>query len=210
MLTVHRIINDPVPSNCFVVFDKAIGNECLIIDPGSKNDDYLFSFLIDNELTPRYIILTHEHFDHCWGVNELVNRYGIPIVCSALCAEFIRLEKRNCSVFYNYDDRFIITSDTISVESLGGFLLFAGRELKFFIYPGHSDASICFIIQDCLFTGDTLIKDLRTVTKLPTGSIVKLKESLKALSELKGKGYTVYPGHGDVFGFDDYELEKAL
>lgn len=210
MLTVHRIINDPVPSNCYVVVDKAIGNDCAIIDPGSKNGEHLLSLLIDNELTPRYIILTHEHFDHCWGVNDLVNRFGIPIVCSALCAEFIRLEKRNCSVFYNYNDRFTITSDTISIESIGGILPFADRELKFFLSPGHSDASICLVIQDCLFSGDTLIKDLRTVTKLPTGSIIKLKESLNALSELKGKGFTVYPGHGDEFQLDEYELGKAL
>ena len=210
MLTVHRIINYPVPSNCYVVLDKAIGNDCVIIDPGSKNGEHLFSFLSDNELTPRYIILTHEHFDHCWGVNELVNRFRIPIVCSALCAEFIRFEKRNCSVFYNYNDRFIITSDTISIESLGGILPFAGKELKFFISPGHSDASICLAIQDCLFTGDTLIKDLRTVTKHPTGSASKLKESLKGLSELKGRGLTVYPGHGEEFRLDEYELEKAL
>ena len=101
MLIVHQIINSPVTSNCFVLYDKTISNDCVIVDPGSRSDDVLFAFLEQENLIPKYIILTHEHFDHCWGVKELVERYQIPIICSALCAEAIKSEKRNCSVFYD-------------------------------------------------------------------------------------------------------------
>ena len=110
MLSVHTIINAPVPSNCFVLYDKTVGNECIIVDPGSKSDDILFAFLDQENLFPKYIILTHEHFDHCWGVKELVEKYNIPIICSALCAEYIQFEKRNCSVFYDNKEPFVIKS----------------------------------------------------------------------------------------------------
>ena len=210
MLTIRQIINFPVPSNCFVLFDKAVGRECVVVDPGSKSDDALFAFLDEEGLTPQYIVLTHEHFDHCWGVNELVEKYQIPIVCSALCAECIQYEKRNCSVFYDNNEGFVISSPTISVESLNNVLPFSNTVINFYATPGHTDASICLVLGQSLFTGDTLIENLRTVTKLRTGSMVKLKDSIDTIAKLKGQGFTVYPGHGAMFLLDNYDLMKAL
>lgn len=210
MLNIHTIINNPVPSNCFVLYNKSVGKECIVVDPGSKSDDELFAFFDKEDLVPQYIFLTHEHFDHCWGVNELVEKYAVPIVCSELCADCIKYEKKNCSVFYDNNERFVITSPTISVESLNYVLPFAGTELHFFATPGHTDASVCFTVCKYLFTGDTLIKDLRTVTKLPTGSVAKLTESLNAIAKMKGQGHTVYAGHGESFLLDDYNFGKAL
>ena len=207
MITVRQIINTPVSSNCFVLYNKDVSDDCAIVDPGSKSDETLFSFIEQEGLNPKYIILTHEHFDHCWGVNGLVEQYHILIVCTALCAECIKYEKRNCSVFYDNKNSFVITSKTISVESLNYVLPLGDTELHFFDSPGHTNASICFTIGQSLFTGDTLIKDLRTVTKLPTGSVAKLQETKEALQEMQGKGYMVYPGHGDVFELDGYDLE---
>lgn len=210
MLAIHQIINSPVPSNCFVMYDKAVGRECIVVDPGSKNDDELFAFLEEDGLVPQYIVLTHEHFDHCWGVNEFVEKYKVPIICTEHCSDCIKYEKKNCSVFYDNNERFVINSPAISVEELNYVLSFVGAELRFFLTPGHTDSSICFTLNRNLFTGDTLIKDLRTVTKLPTGSMVKLKESIELLRALQGKGYTVYPGHGDVFELDGYDLELMI
>lgn len=207
MISVHQIINSPIPSNCFVLFDRALCDDCIIIDPGGKSVDVILSFIKNEGLEPKYIILTHEHFDHCWGVNKLVERYHIPIICSSLCAECIKYEKRNCSVFYDNKELFVITNPTISVESLNYVLPFGSSELCFFDSPGHTNASICFTIGHSLFTGDTLIKDLRTVTKLPTGSVEKLQETKEALQDLQGKGYIVYPGHGDIFELDGYDLD---
>lgn len=210
MLTVHTIVNKPVPSNCFVLYDKEVGCECIVVDPGSKRDDELFTFLDKEGLIPQYIILTHEHFDHCWGVNKLVEKFEIPIICSALCAECIQFEKRNCSVFYDNKNSFVITGKTISVESLNYELPFANTKLCFFATFGHTDASICFSVNRSLFTGDTMIKDLRTVTKLPTGSVAKLRKSIVFLQNLKGKDYVVYPGHGEIFELDEYNLELMI
>lgn len=210
MLTIHQIINSPVPSNCFVLYDKAVGRECIVVDPGSKSDEKLFAFLEEEGLVPQYIVLTHEHFDHCWGVNELVGKYQIPIVCSALCAECIKFEKRNCSVFYDNNERFVITNETISVESLNYVLPFAGTKLSFFETPGHTKASICFTVGHGLFSGDTLLENLHTVTKLPTGSLLCLKYTIDIIAKLKGQELTVFPGHGDTFFLDGYNLKRAL
>ena len=208
MLRVFQSINTPVTSNCYVLYDK-YSKECIIVDPGSKDETELFGYLEQYDLEPRYIILTHEHFDHCSGVNALVERYGIPIVCSQVCAEAIKYEKRNCSVYYDNQEAFTINCETISTESIGNTLSFDGESIRFFNTPGHTDASICFVVSGYLFTGDTLIKDEKTVTKLPTGSVEKLKESKSMINQLRGKGLLVYPGHGEGFALDEYDLSKC-
>jgi len=210
MLTVHQIVNYPVPSNCFVLYDKSIGRNCIVVDPGSKSDTVLLEFMASEHLVPQYIVLTHEHFDHCWGVNELIEKFDIPIICSEQCVECIKYEKKNCSVFYDYKERFTIDSPTITIESLGFEIPFAEKNIIFFNTPGHTDASISFTINLNLFTGDTLLKDIKTVTKLPTGSLSKLKNTLQVYSSMQGQNYMVYPGHGDSFPLDGYEISKAV
>ena len=209
MLTVKRFVNTPVTSNCYLLFDKEAGDDCIVVDPGSRKEDELIEFLSQEDLTPKYIILTHEHFDHCWSVNQIVSRFHIPIICSELCEEAIRYEKRNCSVFYDNKAAFVINSQTMSVESIGMKLTFAGDEVHFFKTPGHTEAGISFVVGSYLFTGDTLIKDDRTVTKLPTGSKERLKESMRLYAQMKGKGLTVCPGHGEEFELDGYDLNKV-
>lgn len=210
MLIVHRIVNQPITSNCYVVYDKADGNECFIVDPGSKNEKELLDYLGQEKLEPKFIILTHEHFDHCWGVNLLIELYHVPVVCSELCADAIHYDKRNCSLFYDNKEAFTINTEAISIESIGNKLPFAGRTIRFLMTPGHTDASICFLIGKFLFTGDTLIKDERTVTKLPTGAVSKLRETVRMLEGLKGEDYTVCPGHGELFGLDGYSLFLSI
>ena len=200
-IVVKRIENKPVSSNCFVIFDKTVGNDCLIVDPGGKNNDEIINYINGNRLIPTYIILTHEHFDHCWGVNDLVHRYEIPVICSSLCAECIEDVKRNCSVFYDNSQRFEVHCRTIKIESLNNVMDFAGIKILFFNTPGHTDASISFLIGKYLFTGDTLIYKTKTVTKLPTGSESKLKQSISLYKSLSN-GITVMSGHGESFGLD--------
>ena len=208
MLTVQTFVNSPVASNCYVMFDKELGNECFIVDSGCKSEQELIDYLDGNGLVPRYIILTHEHFDHCWGVNELVERYHIPIISSELCAEAIKNEKRNCSVFYDNKCAFTINTEVVGVESLGDCLRFDNTTIRFFHTLGHTKASISFLIGQYLFTGDMLIKDESTITKLPTGSISDLLDSIAFYKSMQGKGYIVCPGHGASFLLDEYDLNK--
>ncbi len=209
MLEVYQIVNTPVSSNCFILYNKTVGNGCVIVDPGSESNDVLLGFLKHNSLTPTHIILTHEHFDHCWGVNDLVTRYHLPIICSQKCAECIKSFKKNCSVFYDNSIRFTIESETISIEDLEYKLDFYDSIIKFINTPGHSEASICFHVNNMLFTGDTLIKGEKTVTKLPTSSKEKLVKTLEILREFSNKEYMVFPGHGVIFELSEDDILMA-
>ena len=76
----------------------------------------------------------------------------------------------------------------------GQTLALAGLELKIFHTPGHSPGSCCFLLEDCLFTGDTLFRFSVGRSDLPGGDAGQLAASLTRLAALPGD-YRVFPGH---------------
>lgn len=209
MIEIRQFINNPASSNCFLIFDRECGDDCLIVDPGSKDCSSLLAFLKQEKLNPLYIFLTHEHFDHCWGVIDL--RYFYPsvnLICSSICSVAIQDRKKNLSVFYQQPG-FDLKPAEIELEDVGWIINWYNYVLTFFPAQGHSASGVMFLLGGYIFTGDELIKDIRTVTKLKTASKDKLHNSLKLLDNLKGRGLMVCPGHGEMFELDKYELEKA-
>lgn len=209
-MNVKRFINEPVPSNCYVLYNKVGGENCIVVDPGSLDNTDLIGFLEDNHLSPDYIILSHEHFDHIWGVNEIVERYKAPVICSELCSQRIKDSFENCSAMYDDKMAVVINSPVVTIESIGGVLKIGKKSIRFYSTPGHSDASFSFTVGASLFTGDALIKDLKTVTNLPTGSKEKLAETLNVFRKLQGEGLMVNPGHGESFELDGYDLNRMV
>lgn len=210
MLEVKQIKNTPIDSNCFVIFDKEKVNDCIVVDPGSEDNSLLYELLKSEGLNPQYIILTHEHFDHCWGVNQLREDYpSVKLVCSADCSEAIQNRKKNYSVFHQQPG-FDVGAAEIELDKIGWKLDWNDYLLLFYPAQGHTASGVIFIIGSYIFTGDELIKGIKTVTKLKTGSIEKLSESTVFLESLKGKGMIVCPGHGESFGLDNYSLMTAV
>ena len=72
--------------------------------------------------------------------------------------------------------------------------------------PGHTKGSACFIVGDCIFSGDTLMKDCIGRCDLPTGNQEDMINSLRKISKLK-KNYKIYPGHGAKTNLE-YEKEN--
>lgn len=209
MLSLLTIENKPVSSNCHVFYETD-SNHCILVDPGSEEGRYLDFSLLKSGLHPDYIILTHEHFDHIWGCEYFVNKYNTPIVCSKKCAEAIVSARTNLSLFYENKKAFNCPPASLIVEDLGLELKWRQHKISFYSALGHSIGGIIFTIQNYLVTGDTLIKDIKTVTKLKCGSKEKLKESLALIESMKGCGLLVCAGHGESFELDNYDLNKAL
>ena len=205
MIEITAFRNSPVNSNCFVV-QSTNTNKCIIIDPGSEDSSIIINFITNKDLTPDYIVLTHEHFDHIWGINHLKKEYPIQVICSIECAKNIADPKKNMSIFYDQVGFNVQPADIILKESHNCFF-WNNTELNFFSTPGHTKGSICLYFKNYLFTGDTLIKGLKTVTKLPGGSITELNKSLNFISKtFKLSNPMVYPGHNDCFFLNDYRF----
>lgn len=206
---VEKIVNSPINSNCFIVY-QANCSSCIIVDPGSKDSFEIIAFITKNNLIPEFVILTHAHFDHVWGINELKSKYDIKIIGSQLCSTKIVASKKNMSLFYDQIG-FETGPCDITIESIENILFWNDVKIDFISTPGHTDCSISFIISDKIFVGDLIIPGFKTVTKLPSGNKKDLIGSLDCIEALyKARNLKVYPGHGDVFLLDEINLENIL
>ena len=88
MIKVERFVNELMSSNCYIVADEA-SRHCICIDPASEKSLREIEYIENNGLTLDYIILTHEHTDHTWGVNALKDSYpDSKLVCSKQCMKY--------------------------------------------------------------------------------------------------------------------------
>jgi len=200
MLKVKRFINELMSSNCYIIFDETF-DDCIVIDPASEKCVEEQSFFNEKGITPSYIVLTHEHTDHTWGTNILIDKFDVKVVCSKVCSENLLKEfSAYFSFYYNdIDYKYNVKRIDILLEDINYHLIWHGREIKFFNTPGHSMGSVCLQIEDMLFTGDTWMQYKPYINKR-NGSKVLYKENLQKLKNYASeKNLTIYPGHGDPF-----------
>ena len=199
MIIVEKLINKPVDSNTYILSDSESEN-CLIIDPGNRDISKLVDYFSVIDKIPLAILLTHEHFDHIYGVNELLKSYpDIKIYGSLKTIERIQNKRKNLSFYYdqvgyeilnaNFE---IILDDSITINSF---------EIKVLKTTGHTDSSLSYLVEKKLFTGDFLIKDESTITKLPSGNRLDFLSSFKKFKKIIDESI-IFPGHGEIFSFD--------
>lgn len=206
---IKMIKNHPIDSNCFVIY-SGLNSNCIIVDPGTEDCKELLSFLHENNLIPQNIILTHEHFDHIWGVNKLLEIFDCTIISTKKCLDNIISKKKNLSIFYDQVGFEILRTNKI-IQVSNNDLNFGNFEIKFKETPGHSEGSVSFWINKNLFVGDVFIKGVKTVTKLPGGSKKQLVDTISELSELfRDDNMMVYPGHGEVMAFNEIDFSKVI
>jgi glyoxylase-like metal-dependent hydrolase (beta-lactamase superfamily II) len=195
-MQVHRIINSPVDSNCFVLVGD-IDNNCIVIDPGTEDCRELLAFLDNRCLQVQYVFLTHEHIDHIIGCKTLKEHYPkAKLICSDLCAQNLNNTRINLSRFaeqFTPRDGFpepeLTYSNRLSLE-------WQGEQAVFFKAMGHSQGSSHALIGNCLFVGDTFICKYKTTTTLPGSSKKDLVLTFKYLLQNGyGKAAIVFPGH---------------
>jgi hydroxyacylglutathione hydrolase len=208
-MQVHTFKNQPIDSNCYVIYEEDY-KSCIIIDPGTNGSKEVIEFINSKKLIADYVILTHEHFDHIWGVNALLEFANPIIITSQYCANMVKDEKKNLSLFYDQVG-FVISKEIKSIECLQESLTWQKHIVEFIYTPGHSESSISVQINQNLFSGDLMVKGLKTITKLPTGNKNKLLSSLELIKKkFSNKNIIVYPGHGDNFLLDDVHLNSFL
>lgn len=205
MLKVERFINELMTSNCYVVYDEDT-KRCLVIDPASEKSLREIQFIEEKEFVLDYVILTHEHTDHNWGVNSLrEHSHQCKLVCSVLCNKYVKKTNRAYFLFY-YDDpdyRYEIAPADILVKE-DSCLDWNGHQIHLVMTPGHSYGSMCIDVEGMLFTGDTIMP-FKPYFNGRDSNEEDWKKSIKKIVNKYNDETQIYPGHGEILSILEWK-----
>ena len=170
---IFKQLFDTTSSTYTYIISSGKGREALIIDPVIENTDEYIRVLKNLDLKLVKVIDTHIHADHISGLNELSKRTK----CSKIMGEHSSSEVLDIRVKDN---------EKIKIENI---------ELMSIYTPGHTDCSYSFLMNDRVFTGDTLLINGTGRTDFQNGNALDQYESIfKKLLKLPAKTL-VYPAH---------------
>lgn len=182
-----------VQTNCYFVYDEE-KMEALVFDPAVDGKG-INAALTKNGITVAGIFLTHGHFDHILGANELREETGVKIYASELEEDVLLSAElnvsnqigRSCTVKPD-----VLLKDDEEVEV-------AGIKVKMISTPGHTHGSCCYYFEEAglLISGDTLFAGSCGRTDLPTGSGGTLDRSIKEKLMRLPDEVKIFPGHGE-------------
>lgn len=189
-LEIKKLTVGGLRTNCYLVFKK---NEGLIVDPG---DD---ATLIIQELEKvpginlKYLLLTHGHFDHVLAVDDLTDKY--PHLSVLIHEDDIKLLRDTIGQGIFIGQKLPkVTSEVVAVSN-DASIPFGDGTIKVIHTPGHTKGSVCYRIEDMLFTGDTIFYHTYGRTDLPWSEPSKIKSSIDKILLLPDS-IKILPGHG--------------
>ena len=192
MIKIDYVTVGMIETNCYLREDEATGTRA-VIDPGDHSDA-LIAELDRRGGALDYILLTHGHYDHILGAAELVERYH-PTVCASE-KELALIGEPSWNLSKNHG----LTIKPFTVDRAlkdGETIDFGESTITFLLTPGHTMGSGCYLVDDAIFSGDTLFCTGIGRTDFPTSSMQDMMQSIRRLRDLEGD-YRVYPGH-DMF-----------
>ena len=177
----------PLGCNSYIVTDRETG-ETLLVDVGELSPQYLEALKGKNI---RAILLTHCHFDHISGVTQVKELTGAPVYIHETETDDIRRPEQNLSSMMGGQ----VSALADKALRDGDVIPFANTQVQVMHTPGHSRGSVCYLLGENLFSGDTLFAQSIGRTDFPTSSPADMFASLAKLKGLT-RDYRVYPGHG--------------
>ena len=181
----------PVSTNCYFVQNTETG-ELLIIDPADYPDQ-IISKVMKCQGKPVAILLTHGHFDHIMAVNEIREKYQIPVYCEKHEEEMLKDPMKNVSgawykPYSTHADHLLSDNEELEL---------AGFRIRVLHTPGHTPGCCCYEFPEehVLFSGDTLFFRSYGRVDFPGGSARQMQDSVQRLLKELPEETEVYPGH---------------
>lgn len=191
-ISVESFPSGPFETNAYVVSCPET-KECALIDPAPDSAAALAEFIAQHNLKPKWIVLTHSHWDHIADTAALKNLYGVPVCIHPL--DRGNLENPGSdglpcwiSIQGVTPDKLLAEGDTISVGNL---------KFRVIYTPGHTPGGICLYEPEAqtLLSGDTLFKGSIGNLSFATARPKEMWTSLDKLALLP-PATRVFPGHG--------------
>ena len=172
-IQIDRLELGPFGTNSYILICQKT-NESVVVDaPGEAG------MVVERlkETQPKYILMTHDHFDHIGGLVELRSALEIPVAAHLADANDLPLEP----------DLLLSDGDEIFIGT---------NKIRVLHTPGHTPGSLCFFTDKYLIAGDTLFPGGPGKTQSPDDFRQIIESITEKLFELP-EDVQVYPGHGE-------------
>jgi glyoxylase-like metal-dependent hydrolase (beta-lactamase superfamily II) len=160
-------------NNCYILIDEPTG-EAIIIDAAWEPNRILQEAA---GLKVQRVLTTHGHHDHHDALDPVRAQLGVPGGIGGGDADLLK------------------TPPDFTIQD-GEVFRFGSQELRSIHTPGHTPGSTCFLIDQHLFTGDTLFPGGPGNTKGDQQRFAEIIESIRTRLFTLPEETTVYPGHG--------------
>lgn len=188
-MIIKSFILPPIENNNYLIIDEE-SKEAALIDCSSMDDSVLLELKKQNA-TLKYILLTHGHFDHIGGLNDLPE--GVKVLMHKNDQEWVNEVNTYLpmigmpSMEVPKIDEYINDGDIIKIGNL---------EIKVIHTPGHTQGGVCFYANGNLFSGDTIFRESVGRCDLPGGNFDQIVESIEQKIFTLPEETIIYPGHG--------------
>ena len=177
-------------ANIFAL-EESETNNVWLIDAGYSEE--LMSFL-SNKKNLKGIFLTHIHYDHISGLNELTTKYPeVKVFAHSFSNEYLHNPEKNLSLFH--ESPLSYKGKIYPIEENDEILLTGNKKIRTYRTPGHHPTCITYKLGHYLFTGDSYIPKIKTVTHLPEGDSILANESKIFIENLIDNMTIICPGH---------------
>ena len=199
---IGRMVMGSYQTNCYFLY-RGDRKDVIVIDPGDQGSE-IYNNMRKHGFVVRAILLTHGHFDHIWGLDELRNIVnaaaesdGEPTVKVYACESERELLKNVRMNVSELTGRPCSTYADVYLND-GEELVLAGITLRVIATPGHTVGGCCYYVEEAsiLVAGDTLFEESVGRSDFPTGDSATLIKSIRERLFVLPDDTRVYPGHG--------------
>lgn len=180
-----------IGTNTYLLINEK-SKEATIIDLGG-DAEIVFDEIEKHNAKLKYILNTHGHFDHILGEKDAQDKTNVDVYIhenDRILAENLPVQLEKFGFVNNTESPKKITTFTENdIFTLGE------TEIKVIHTPGHTPGSVCFLVENSLFSGDTLFYTSVGRTDFEGGSFAQLSNSIKEKLFKLDDNIDVYPGH---------------
>lgn len=194
-MKILRFVNSFFNSNTYILY-KESRPEVWLVDCGDVEP--LIKWCKNQKKSITGVFLTHTHFDHIYGLNDLLSYAPqVKVYTSTNGVQGLFSSRYNLSLFH--DNSFVYRGSNINTMEDGCKAdLYSDTYLTSFFTPGHDWSCLTFYAGDYLFTGDSYIPGVKLVANFPKSDKELAKQSLYRISEMIKEDIVLCPGHGEI------------
>lgn len=202
-MKIHQFVNPHRLSNTYAL--ELDSNEVLLVDVGNFDTTDFLKWLVKENKTLTHVLLTHEHADHCCGLDALNETNPFQLICTSKCAQNIQNSRQNFSYYLEEIPTFEVVLTDVLIINDYDVMTIGGQLFTFIATPGHSPGGMCILADDLLFTGDTILNGIKSPLTFPHSNRKDYQNSIEKIKTILKPGMKIYPGHDSSFSFENFE-----